>query len=309
MIKATRESYGEFLEEIGKREDVFVLDADLSSSTKTSNFKKKYPERFINCGIAEKGMVSSAAGLASMGNLVFISSFAAFLPGITYGEIRQSIAYNDVNVKICASHSGISTGEDGPTHQMLEDISLMRAMPKMRVFCPSDDVSTKAILKLLSEDEKTAYVRLSRKKTRQIYKKEDENVFVLGSSYTHGEGTDLGIITCGDVLSEALVVKDELSKEGINIRVLDMYSIKPIDEENILKTAKECANILVVENHTSFGGLFGAVSEVLSRNFPKKIYNVSIDSFGKSAKEDEIYRYFKLDERSIYKKVKEILEK
>ena len=308
MLKATRESYGEFLQEIGKREDVFVLDADLSSSTKTNLFKEKYEERFINVGIAEKGMVSTAAGLASMGNLVFCSSFAAFLPGITYGEIKQSISYNDVNVKICSTHAGISPGEDGPTHQMLEDISLMRAMPNMRVFVPSDDISTKAILNLLSKDEKAAYIRLSRKKTRQIYEEKDKKAFVLGSSYTHGNGRDFGIITCGDITGEALTAKSLLEKEGINTRVIDMYSIKPIDEENILKTAEECANILVVENHTSYGGLFGAVCEVLCRNNPKKIYNISIDRFGKSGKEDEIYSYFNLDSKSIYNYVKDVLK-
>lgn len=308
MKIATRESYGSFLKDIGKREDVFVLDSDLSSSTKTSEFYKKYPDRFINCGIAEASMVSTAAGIASMGNLCFISSFAAFLPGKVYDQIRQSIAYNDVNVKICSTHAGISPGEDGPTHQMLEDISLMRSLPNMRVFVPSDDISTKAILSLLSKDDKCAYVRLSRKKTNVIYSEDEKNVFVLGSSYTHGSGNEIGIFAVGDMVEVALKVKERLEKEGIYIRVLDMYSIKPIDKENIIKTASECKNLLTLENHTSMGGLFGAVSEVIVKNIPKKVYNISIDTFGKSGKESEIYNYFGLNEENVYNVCKQILK-
>ena len=305
-MKATRESYGEFLKEL-KKDNVYVLDADLSSSTKTIEFKNVHPDKFINCGIAEASMVSTAAGLASMGNLVFCSSFGAFLPGKVYDQIRQSIAYNDTNVKICSTHNGISPGEDGPTHQMLEDVSLMRAMPNMRVFVPSDDISTKSILNLLASDKKPAYVRLSRKKTREIYKEEDSKAFYLGSSYTHGNGTDICIITNGDVLEIALDAKEMLEKENISVRVLDMYSVKPIDEENIVKSFNECKNILVVENHTRYGGLYGAVCEVSAKTCPKRVYNISIDRFGKSGKEDEVYRYFGLSKENIYNKVKKII--
>lgn len=305
-MKATRESYGEFLKKLD-RENVYVLDADLSSSTKTIEYKNANPDKFINCGIAEASMVSTAAGLASMGNLVFCSSFGAFLPGKVYDQIRQSIAYNDTNVKICSTHNGISPGEDGPTHQMLEDVALMRAMPNMRVFVPSDDISTKSILNLLASDKKPTYVRLSRKKTREIYKEEDFKAFYLGSSYTHGMGTDICIITNGDVLEIALDAKEMLEKDGISVRVLDMYSVKPIDKENIIKAGNECKNILVVENHTKFGGLYSAVCEVLAESLPKKVYSIAINTFGKSGKEDEIYRFFGLSKENIYNKSKSII--
>lgn len=307
MKKATRNSYGEILEEIGKDENIFVVDADLSSSTKTGMFQKLYPERFVNVGIAEANMVGIASGIASTGKTVFASSFAIFLTGRAYDSIRQSVAYNNSNVKLVSTHAGLSASQDGATHQMIEDISLMRTMPNMRVFVPSDDKSTKAIIKLLVQDEKPAYVRLSRTETENIYDNINEDVFKLGSSYTHGMGRDFGIIACGETVSMALEAKERLKQEKIEVRVLDMYSIYPIDEENILKTARECDNIITIENHSIRGGLYSSVCEVLCKYYPKKVYKIGMNSFGKSGKDTDVFKYFKITSDALVKKIKDII--
>lgn len=288
MKKATRESYGEILKEIGKDKNIYVLDADLSTSTKTSEFAKIYPDRFINLGISEQDMIGTAAGIALSGKTVFCSSFAVFLVGKAYDQIRLSIAYNDTNVKLVASHAGLSPGEDGATHQMLEDISIMRTLPNMRVFVPSDDISTKKIIKQVIKDKKPAYIRLSRMKTDIIYNDEEE--FVLGGSRTHGDGLDATIFAIGDVFERALKVKEILKEEyNIDIRVVDMYSIKPIDKDNILKNAKETNILISLENHSIIGGLGSAISEVLTDNYPKKLKRIGInDEFGKSGKAEEL---------------------
>ena len=288
MKKATRESYGEFLKEEGKNKNFYVLDADLSSSTKTEEFNKNYPERFLNMGIAEQDMVGTAAGIALSGKTVFCSTFAIFLVGKTYDQIRLAIAYNDANVKLVSSHSGLSPGEDGATHQMLEDIAIMRAMPNMRVFVPSDDISTKKILKEISKDKKPAYVRLSRSKTSQIHSEND--IFEIGKSISIGNGNDVTLFAIGDVLERAVEVKKILEKEhNINIRVIDMYSIKPIDEEIILKSAKETKLLVSMENHNILGGLGGAISEVLTDKYPKKLLRLGVnDTFGESGKAEEL---------------------
>lgn len=288
MKKATRESYGEFLKEEGKNKNFYVLDADLSSSTKTEEFNKNYPERFLNMGIAEQDMVGTAAGIALSGKTVFCSTFAIFLVGKTYDQIRLAIAYNDANVKLVSSHSGLSPGEDGATHQMLEDIAIMRAMPNMRVFVPSDDISTKKILKEISKDKKPAYIRLSRSKTSQIHSEND--VFEIGKSISIGKGNDATLFAIGDVLERAVEVKKILEKEhNINIRVIDMYSIKPIDEEIILKSAKETKLLVSMENHNILGGLGGAISEVLTDKYPKKLLRLGVnDTFGESGKAEEL---------------------
>ena len=288
MKKATRESYGEFLKEEGKNKNFYVLDADLSSSTKTEEFNKNYPERFLNMGIAEQDMVGTAAGIALSGKTVFCSTFAIFLVGKTYDQIRLAIAYNDANVKLVSSHSGLSPGEDGATHQMLEDIAIMRAMPNMRVFVPSDDISTKKILKEISKDKKPAYIRLSRSKTSLIHSEND--VFEIGKSISIGYGNDVTLFAIGDVLERAVEVKKILEKEhNINIRVIDMYSIKPIDEEIILKSAKETKLLVSMENHNILGGLGGAISEVLTDKYPKKLLRLGVnDTFGESGKAEEL---------------------
>ncbi len=288
MKKATRESYGEFLKEEGNNKNIYVLDADLSSSTKTEEFNKNYPERFLNMGIAEQDMVGTAAGIALSGKTVFCSTFAIFLVGKTYDQIRLAIAYNDANVKLVSSHSGLSPGEDGATHQMFEDIAIMRAMPNMRVFVPSDDISTKKILKEISKDKKPAYVRLSRSKTSQIHSEND--IFEIGKSISIGNGNDVTLFAIGDVLERAVEVKKILEKEhDIHIRVIDMYSIKPIDEEIILKSAKETKLLVSMENHNILGGLGGAISEVLTDKYPKKLLRLGVnDTFGESGKAEEL---------------------
>lgn len=254
MKKATRESYGEILKEIGKDKNVYVLDADLSTSTKTEEFQKLYPDRFLNMGIAEQDMVGTAAGIALSGKTVFCSSFAIFLVGKTYDQIRLAVAYNDANVKLVSTHGGLSPGEDGATHQMLEDISIMRTLPNMRVFVPSDDVSTKRIIEEVAKDNKPAYIRLSRSKTNVIYATNE--TFKLGKSKTHGTGEIGTIFVVGDVVGRVLEAQKILKDiHNIDIRVVDLYSIKPIDEEVIIKAAKETEILLSVENHNIIGGL------------------------------------------------------
>lgn len=254
MKKATRQSYGEALEIIGKDENVFVLDADLSSSTKTQMFASKYPDRFINLGISEADMVGTAAGIALMSKIVFASSFAIFLVGRAYDQIRQSIAYNNANVKLVSTHSGLSAGQDGATHQMLEDIAVIRSLPNMKIYVPSDDISTKKIIERVYKEKGPAYIRLSRLDTECIYK-EDED-FSNSLSKTFGDGDFATIFAIGDVLERAIEAKKILQeKDDINIRVIDMFSIKPIDEENILKAAKETEHLFSLEDHNIIGGL------------------------------------------------------
>lgn len=288
MKKATRESYGEILKEIGKDKNIYVLDADLSTSTKTIEFAKLYPDRFLNMGISEQDMIGTAAGIALSGKTVFASSFAIFLVGKAYDQIRMAVGYNCANVKLVSSHAGLSPGEDGGTHQMLEDISMMRTMPNMRVFVPSDDISTKKIIQEVIKDDLPAYIRLSRMQTDRVY---DENEsFSLGKSKTIGKGIDGTIFAIGDVLERALKAKEILKKEhNLDIRIIDMYSIKPIDEESIIKAAKETEILLSLENHNIIGGLGSAISEVLTDKFPKRIKRMGVnDSFGKSGAADKL---------------------
>ena len=303
MKKATRESYGEILKEIGKNKNIYDLDADLSSSTKTEEFQKLYPNRFINMGISEQDMVGTAAGIALSGKTVFCSSFAIFLVGKTYDQIRLAIGYNNANVKLVSTHSGLSPGEDGPTHQMIEDIAIMRTMPNMRVFIPGDDISTKRIIEEVSKDEKPAYIRLSRSKTNIIYG--EEEIFELGKSKVHGEGKRATIFAIGDVLERALEAQKILLNEySIDIRVVDLYSIKPIDEDTIIKCAKDTDLLLSIENHNIFGGLGSAISEVLTTSYPKKLIRMGLeDVFGKSGKAEELLDKFGLSVENIIKKI------
>ncbi len=303
MKKATRESYGEFLRKVGKNKDIYVLDADLSSSTKTQEFNNIYPKRFINMGISEQDMIGTAAGIALSGKIVFCSSFAIFLVGKAYDQIRMSIAYNNANVKLVSTHSGLSPGEDGPTHQMLEDISIMRTLPNMRVFVPSDDISTKKILEEVIKDDKPAYIRLSRLKTDIIYEEKEE--FILGKSKVIGNGKDATIFAVGDVLERVLQAKQILKENyNIDIRVVDMYSIKPIDENIIIDSAKNTKVLLSIENHNIIGGLGSAISEVLTAKYPKKIKRLGInDRFGKSGKAEELMDKYGLSVDEIIKEV------
>lgn len=301
---ATRQSYGEALLELGREnKDIVVLDADLSGATKTKLFAKEFSERFFDMGISEQDMMSTAAGMSTMGKIPYASTFAVFAAGRAYDQIRNSICYPKLNVKICATHAGITVGEDGATHQMLEDISMMRTLPNMTVISTSDDTQTKWAVKEISKIQGPVYLRLSRLATPVIY---DENEkFEIGKGKQFGNGTDATVIATGVTVAEALKAKDELAKEGINIRVVDIHTIKPIDKEIIIKSAKETNKIITIEDHNIIGGLGTAVCEVLSEDYPKKVVRMGIkDEFGTSGKAEELMKYFKITSKDIVEEIK-----
>ena len=301
--KATRQSYGETLEKLGEKySDIVVLDADLATATKTINFAKKFPERFFDMGIAEANMMSTSAGMATTGKVPFASTFAVFAAGRSYDQIRNSICYPNLNVKICSTHSGITVGEDGATHQMLEDISMMRTLPNMKVLSPADDIETKWAIEEAYKQKGPVYVRLSRLATPIIY---DENQkFEFGKMIQIGKGIDATIFASGDVLAEALKAKEILAKtKGIDIRVVDVHTIKPIDEEMIVKCAKETKRLISIEDHNVIGGLGSAISEVLTSKYPAKLERIGInDEFGRSGKAEELVEFYGLSAEKIVEK-------
>ena len=300
---ATRQSYGEALLELGREnKDIVVLDADLSGATKTKLFAKEFSERFFDMGISEQDMMSTAAGMSTMGKIPYASTFAVFAAGRAYDQIRNSICYPKLNVKICATHAGITVGEDGATHQMLEDISMMRTLPNMTVISTSDDTQTKWAVKEISKIQGPVYLRLSRLATPVIY---DENEkFEIGKGKQFGNGTDATVIATGVTVIEALKAKEELAKEGINIRVVDIHTIKPIDKEIIIKSAKETNKIITIEDHNIIGGLGTSVCEVLSEEYPKKVVRMGIkDEFGTSGKAEELMKHFKITSKDIIEKI------
>lgn len=300
---ATRQSFGEALAELGKtNENIVVLDADLSGATKTNIFAKEFPERFFDMGISEQDMISTAAGLATCGKIPFAATFAVFATGRAYDQIRNSVCYPNLNVKIAGSHAGITVGEDGATHQMLEDIGLMRGLPNMKVICPSDDFQTKWAIKEVAKIEGPVYIRLNRMATPIIY---DENYnFEFGKSVVHGEGTDATIFATGDMVSVALQAKEELEIQGKYIRVVDIHTIKPIDRETIIKCAKETKTLISIEDHNIIGGLGTAISEVLTDEYPVKLTRLGMnDEFGKSGKAQDLLDYFELNSEKLKKVV------
>ena len=301
--KATRQSYGETLEKLGEKySDIVVLDADLATATKTINFAKKFPERFFDMGIAEANMMSTSAGMATTGKVPFASTFAVFAAGRSYDQIRNSICYPNLNVKICSTHSGITVGEDGATHQMLEDISMMRTLPNMKVLSPADDIETKWAIEEAYKQKGPVYVRLSRLATPIIY---DENQkFEFGKMIKIGNGIDATIFASGDVLAEALKAKEILAKtKGIDIRVVDVHTIKPIDEDMIVKCAKETKRLISIEDHNVIGGLGSAISEVLTSKYPAKLERMGInDEFGRSGKAEELVEFYGLSAEKIVEK-------
>lgn len=301
---ATRQSYGEALLELGKKnENIVVLDADLSGATKTQIFAKEFPKRFFNMGIAEQDMMTTAAGMSTMGKIPYASTFAVFAAGRAYDQIRNSICYPNLNVKICATHSGVTVGEDGATHQMLEDISMMRTIPNMTVMCTSDDTQTKWAVKEISKIKGPVYLRLCRLASPIIY--EEETKFEIGKAYQFGEGTDATVIATGITVSEALKAQEELEKQGIHIRVIDMHTIKPIDREVIIKAAKETKKIITIEDHSIIGGLGSAVCEVLAEDYPAKVTRMGIHNcFGKSGKAEELMQYFNITAKDIIQKIR-----
>ena len=301
---ATRESFGKALVELGKgNENVVVLTADLAGATKTSLFEKEFPDRFINVGIAEQNMIGISAGLATTGKIPFASTFAMFAAGRAYDQIRNSVAYPKLNVKICGTHAGVTVGEDGATHQMLEDLSLMRSIPNMTVLCTSDDVQTKWAIKEMAKIDGPVYIRLARVATPVIY---DENQkFEIGKMVQIGDGTDATVFATGVEVAEALKAKEELEKENINIRVVDVHTIKPIDREMIIKCARETKKLITIEDHSIIGGLGTAVCEVLSEEYPTKVVRMGMqDRFGKSGKAEQLLKYFKLDSQAIIEEIK-----
>ena len=299
--KATRQSYGEALLELGKEnEQIVVFDADLASATKTNLFGKEFPNRFFDMGIAEQNMISTAAGMATCGKIPYASTFAVFAAGRAYDQIRNSVCYPKLNVKICATHAGITVGEDGATHQMIEDISLMRTLPNMTVISTSDDIQTKWAVKEISKINGPVYLRLSRLATPVIY---DENQkFEIGKAVQIGEGTDATIFATGVTVSEALKAQEELKMKGVDVRVVDIHTIKPIDRDIIVKCAKETKRLISIEDHNIIGGLGSAISEVLTDEYPVKLTRLGInDTFGKSGKATELMKYFGITDEGLVK--------
>ena len=300
---ATRQSYGEELAKLGEEnKDIVVLDADLSTATKTGIFAEKFPDRFINVGIAEQNLIGIAAGLSTFGKIPYASTFAVFAAGRAYEQIRNSIAYPKLNVKICATHAGITVGEDGATHQMLEDLSLMRTLPNMTVMCTSDDIQTRWAIREIANINGPVYLRLCRMATPVIYDVTDK--FEIGKGIQIGDGTDASIIATGVTVSEALKAGEILKENGVNVRVIDIHTIKPIDRELIVKCAKETKRIITVEDHNIIGGLGTAVCEVLAEEYPTKVERMGVpDCFGRSGKAEELMKYFKIDSMAIVNKV------
>lgn len=304
--KATRESYGAALAEYGADKNIVVLDADLSKSTKTDCFKKLYPERFINMGIAEGNMMSVAAGLASTGKTVFASSFAMFAAGRAFEQIRNSIAYPHLNVKIGATHAGISVGEDGATHQCLEDIALMRSLPGMIIINPADDIEARLAVKAAIEHNGPVYMRFGRLAVEDINPADYK--FELGKGVQLADGSDVTIIATGLMVAEALKAAELLKADGIGARVINIHTIKPLDKEIIAKAAKETGAIVTCEEHYVMGGLGSAVCEAVCESTPVPVKIIGTDRFGKSGKPAELFEEYGLTAENIAKTAKEAVK-
>lgn len=294
MGKATRDAYGEALKELGAvYPDLVVLDADLSASTKTQDFAKVYPDRFFDCGIAEGNMMSVAAGLAAAGKIPFASTFAIFGAGRAYEQIRNSICYPKLNVKVALTHAGLTVGEDGATHQMLEDIALMRVLPNMTVIVPADAEETKGAVKWAASYHGPVYIRMGRAKCEDVTA--PDTPFIPGKASILRKGYDITIIACGIMVGKALQAADILRGAGITARVINMSSIKPIDEEAIIKAANETGAIVTAEEHSVKGGLGSAVAEVVVKHCPVLMSMVGVeDSFGESGKADDLLKAYGL---------------
>lgn len=304
---ATREAYGQALAEFGEKYDIVVLDADLSKSTKTDTFKKKFPDRFFNTGIAEANMMSTAAGLATCGKIVFASSFAMFAAGRAFEQVRNGICYPKLNVKIGATHAGISVGEDGATHQCLEDIGLMRTIPNMVIINPADKAESILAVEAAIKHNGPVYLRFGRLAVPEIFDRETYK-FEIGKGVEIAEGEDVSIIATGLMVPTALNAAEMLKNEGISARVINMATIKPIDAEIIIKAAKETGAIVTAEEHNIIGGLGSAVAEVLCENCPVPMKRVGTrDVFGQSGKPAELFELYGLTAENIVKNVKDVL--
>ena len=306
---ATRDAYGKALVKLGDiNNNVVVLDADLSKSTKTYDFGKTYPDRFFNMGIAEQNLIGAACGFATAGKIPFASSFAMFASGRAFEIIRNSVCYPNLNVKICATHAGITVGEDGASHESVEDISIMRSIPNMTVLVPADGVEAEKMIFEAANVYGPMYVRLGRSAVDTIFT--EEYKFEIGKGTVLTEGDDVSIIACGIMVNEAIKASEELKKEGINARVINMSTIKPIDKELIIKSAKETKSVVTAEEHSIIGGLGSAVSEVLAEECPTVLKRVGIkDVFGESGNPNDLLEKYGLTYKDIINSVKEVIAK
>ena len=306
---ATRDSYGNALVELGKtHKNVVVLDADLAGATKTGTFKKVFPERHFNCGIAECNMVDVGAGLSTMGLVPFVSTFAMFAAGRAYEQVRNTIGYPHLNVKICATHGGISVGEDGASHQCCEDFGLMRTIPGMTVMCPSDDVEARKMVHAAYEMEGPVYIRFGRAAT-SVYHNESYELSI-GKGEVLQDGTDVAVIATGILVPEAIEAGKRLVAEGIKARVINMATIKPIDEELVIRAAKECGRIITVEEHNILGGLGEAVAGVTAEHAPAPVHRIGVrDEFGHSGPAVELLKQFGLTAEHIAAQTKDFVQK
>jgi len=305
---ATREAYGKALKDLASmNKNVVVLDADLSKSTKTADFKAVAPERFFNMGIAEANMMGVAAGMSTCGKIPYVSTFAMFAAGRAFEQIRNSICYPRLNVKVCATHAGLTVGEDGASHQAIEDLSLMRSIPNMTVINPADAVETDAVIKAIAEIDGPCYVRLGRAAVNVINDK-DTYKFELGKGVTLREGNDLTIVATGIMVDAALEAAEMLAKDGISARVINIHTIKPIDRELLVKAAKETGALVTAEEHSVIGGLGSAVSEVLTEEYPVPVLKVGVqDKFGESGKPNELLEAYGLTAKNIAEKAKKAI--
>lgn len=306
---ATRDAYGDALVNLGKkRNDVVVLDADLSGSTKTAKFAKAFPERFFNMGIAEQDMMGTAAGLALGGKLPFVSTFAVFATGRAWEQVRQSICYPNLNVKIVASHAGITVGEDGGSHQSIEDIAVMRVIPQMTVIVPADGGETTLAIEAAAEHRGPCYVRVGRNKVPAVLGSDYQ--FKIGKAHVFNEGRDAAIVAAGIMVAEALKARDLLKAEGIDAGVINMSTIKPLDADALRAAAKRCGAVVTAEEHSIIGGLGGAVAEVLAESMPVPLVRVGVkDLFGTSGESDGLLKHYGLSADDIVTAVKEVIRK
>ena len=306
-----RNAYGKALIELGKKyKNLVVLDADLSKSTKTIMFAKEYPNRFFEMGIAEANMISTAAGLASCGKIPFVSTFAVFATGRVYDQIRMDVAYSRANVKIFATHGGISVGKDGASHQMIEDIALMRVLPNMTVIAPSDATQTGQIVHLMAEQKGPMYARVGRADAPLIYHKDDLKDIKIGEGMVVKDGSDLSIIACGTMVEPAIEAQSTLKKQGIKAQIIDMHTIKPIDKKLVMKCAKETGAIITAEEHSIIGGLGAAVAEILAdENISCKLIRMGVkDIFCESGDPAVLLEKYELNEKHIVKNAKKLVK-
>lgn len=306
---ATRDAYGEALAALGEtNKDIVVLDADLSGSTKTAVFGKKFPDRFFNIGIAEQDMVGTAAGLAAAGKIPFVSTFAIFATGRAWEQVRQSVAYPRQNVKIVATHAGITVGEDGASHQSVEDIAVMRVIPNMTVIVPADGIEARKVIEAVAKYKGPVYVRAARGKSPVVL--DDSYNFEIGKGRVLSEGSDISIIACGIMVPKALEAAGMLKKEGLSVRVINMSTIKPLDKDIIIKAAKETGGVVTAEEHSIIGGLGSAVAEVLAENHPAPMKRVGIeDKFGTSGDADKLMELYGLTATNIANAAREVVKR